>query len=224
MTQYREIKRKANVGERIKWTNDAGTESEIYVVTGVRENGDVGVNDDHDDGTCGISYSHYVVLEPVNDDIRRIIDGLTSTVASLSVRLAAAERTIAEMTCPTKHPLTQAFEALRKPFLTRTRDAIIERAKRDVAELERIGGDRESVLNGSSMFYGQFYRVKFVINRDKRTVVALLFDRFGEIVIGRGIAKCAPDDVFSGEIGKAIAIRRALGLTVPTEYTGGGAN
>ncbi|MNC48209.1 hypothetical protein D3C75_973110 [compost metagenome] len=32
-------------------------------------------------------------------------------------------------------------------------------------------------------------------------------------------AKCSPADVFHAEIGKAIALRKALGLTVPSEYT-----
>ncbi|MCA6607502.1 hypothetical protein [Bacillus safensis] len=33
-----------------------------------------------------------------------------------------------------------------------------------------------------------------------------------------GIAKCAPNDCFNVHIGKAIALRRALGLVVPSEY------
>ncbi|MCA0117385.1 hypothetical protein LCD32_00040, partial [Bacillus sp. RSS_NA_20] len=34
----------------------------------------------------------------------------------------------------------------------------------------------------------------------------------------RGISKCAPNDCFNAHIGKAIALRRALGLEVPSEY------
>jgi hypothetical protein len=34
----------------------------------------------------------------------------------------------------------------------------------------------------------------------------------------RGIAKCDPTDVFNEHIGKAIALRRALGLEIPAEY------
>ncbi len=34
----------------------------------------------------------------------------------------------------------------------------------------------------------------------------------------RGIAKATPDDCFNIHIGKAIALRRALGLAVPDEY------
>ncbi|MEV2911132.1 hypothetical protein ABNF65_21620, partial [Paenibacillus larvae] len=37
-------------------------------------------------------------------------------------------------------------------------------------------------------------------------------------IYARGTAKCAPGDVFNSHIGRAIALRRALGLEVPTEY------
>lgn len=61
-------------------------------------------------------------------------------------------------------------------------------------------------------------RVRYIVNRDKRTVVALLELKLKGTVWGRGIAKCAPDDDFDVNIGKAIALRRALGLPVPDEY------
>lgn len=60
--------------------------------------------------------------------------------------------------------------------------------------------------------------VKFHVNDKKRTVTALAY--FGNLypedkeVVGKAIAKCAPDDVFNADIGKAIALGRALGLDV----------
>jgi hypothetical protein len=89
------------------------------------------------------------------------------------------------------------------------RDGIIEQAKRDVAELQ----DDEFVR-----FNFGVRRLEFVINREKRTVVALLRGFINGDVRERGIAKCAPTDCFNAHIGKAIALRRALGLEVPTEY------
>ncbi|MDR9792739.1 hypothetical protein Q8A72_07080 [Aeribacillus pallidus] len=87
------------------------------------------------------------------------------------------------------------------------RDEIVERAKRDVAELVE------------DMPMSCIYNfVDFVVNRDKRTVVALLrIFKQGE-VHARGIAKCHPDDCFNADIGRAIALRRALSLEVPDEY------
>jgi len=57
--------------------------------------------------------------------------------------------------------------------------------------------------------------VEFVVNPKKRTVVAILrFAYAGNRVVDKAIAKCAPDDVFNADIGKAIALGRALGLDV----------
>ncbi|MHC2451226.1 hypothetical protein ACUXP3_001827 [Bacillus altitudinis] len=83
------------------------------------------------------------------------------------------------------------------------RDEIVARAKEDVSALVR-----------------RYFtaRTEFIVNTEKRTVVALRKSyRFG-YVSERGIAKCAPDDCFNAHIGKAIALRRALRLEVPAEY------
>lgn len=57
-------------------------------------------------------------------------------------------------------------------------------------------------------------KVTFEINTEKRTVVALRHRRDNGRVFDRGIAKAHPDDVFNADIGKAIALGRALGLDV----------
>src|SRR5690606_7062031 len=59
---------------------------------------------------------------------------------------------------------------------------------------------------------------EFIVNEDKRTIVALLRGKHSSKVRAKGTAKCAPGDCFNVHIGKAIALRRALGLEVPTEY------
>lgn len=83
------------------------------------------------------------------------------------------------------------------------RDEIVEQAKADVSGLFKrdIG-----------------YRHDFIVNSEKRTVVALRKSFVEGYVRDRGIAKAAPDDCFNVHIGKAIALRRALGLAVPDEY------
>jgi hypothetical protein len=89
------------------------------------------------------------------------------------------------------------------------RDEIVEKAKMDVAD------------------FGGLYNFLYVVNAEKRTVVALWFTNGVKaegkhegkhVLINRGIAKCDPSDCFNVHIGKAIALRRALGLEVPTEY------
>jgi hypothetical protein len=91
-----------------------------------------------------------------------------------------------------------------KPSFVRvTRDEVVDRAKADVADLLRkIGEDS----------------VGFNVNREERTVVAYAKRRRSVFAKNAGIARCAPGDVFNTHIGKAIAVRRALGLTVPDDY------
>lgn len=82
------------------------------------------------------------------------------------------------------------------------RDRIVEQAKEDV---EFLVGDIAP-------------KVEYVVNKNKRTIAALLKHSTRGFVVSRGIAKCAPSDCFNVHIGKAIALRRALGLEVPDEY------
>jgi hypothetical protein len=84
------------------------------------------------------------------------------------------------------------------------RDEIVEKAK---ADIERL-------------LSSQRVKSSFVINKEKRTIVALVPDafRYPIKIRSRGIAKCDPSDCFNSALGKAIALRRALGLEVPAEY------
>ncbi len=96
------------------------------------------------------------------------------------------------------------------------RDEIVEQAKADVEGLKsgyfyevKFGADQQDNLHCYS---------ESIINTEKRTVVVLLRDVVVDMVRRRGIAKAAPSDCFNVHIGKAIALRRALGLAVPDEY------
>ncbi|WFF76496.1 hypothetical protein P6282_00960 [Bacillus velezensis] len=95
------------------------------------------------------------------------------------------------------------------------RDEIVEQAKADVEKLSNYGDGVRYVTGTGSV---ATCNVEFVVNSDKRTVVALLKGLRTGKVYAKGIAKATPDDCFNVHIGKAIAIRRALGLTVPDEY------
>ncbi|WEZ21196.1 hypothetical protein P5661_06355 [Bacillus subtilis] len=95
------------------------------------------------------------------------------------------------------------------------RDEIVEIARADVEKLTNYG---DGVRYETDMWSFAMCDVEFVINRDKRTVVTLLRGVRTGFVYAKGIAKAAPDDCFNVHIGKAIALRRALGLSVPDEY------
>lgn len=101
------------------------------------------------------------------------------------------------------------------------RDKIVERAKRDVEYL------RERAYEGNEHNTGEFPAVapmghveaRFVVDKGGRKVVALLSLRYlGGSPRLKGVAKCAPNDCFNVHIGKAIALRKALGIEVPDEY------
>lgn len=113
--------------------------------------------------------------------------------------------------------------------ISQTREEIVKEAIADVAEL--LGGMyykgavKEHV--GSSVDFDDCDdRVDFFINKTKRAVVAKLWlnavsdysDKKPQSYATTGIARCAPSDVFNEHVGKAIALRRALGLPVPTKY------
>ncbi|WP_332606818.1 hypothetical protein [Bacillus spizizenii] len=100
------------------------------------------------------------------------------------------------------------------------RDEIVEQAKADVEELVLNGYDGEGFwgAEGNETYRKFSYSVEFLPDRKKRKVTALI-RRTSDIDprhIGR--AKAATSDCFNVHIGKAIALRRALGLAVPDEY------
>src|SRR5690625_921470 len=106
-------------------------------------------------------------------------------------------------------------EELTKEVQQDRRDRIIEKAKKDVEKLTCDSEVFRATLGG---YKNQAAQARFVINKEKRTVVALIIGYYSKKVYERGIAKAHPNDCFNVHIGKAIALRRALGLEVPDEY------
>ncbi|MEW9697975.1 hypothetical protein [Paenibacillus sp. SI8] len=149
-------------------------------------------------------------------DLRAQIDGLTQTVARLTLKVTELERKSSVEVLAQK--LDDAIRVSFKPEKI-TRDEIVEMAKKDVAELtadiyDGRGYEKYALLKGVG-----HVKTDFVVNKEKRTVVALIRLRYcadNPKLVGK--ARCAPDDCFNVHIGKAIALRRALGLTVPSEY------
>jgi hypothetical protein len=94
------------------------------------------------------------------------------------------------------------------------RDEIVERAKADVKALAENGRTqiRYSNTNRATCY------VKFYVDRDKREVTAVLIGVGSGKIRAIGRAICAPNDVFNAHIGRAIALRKALGLEIPAEY------
>lgn len=85
------------------------------------------------------------------------------------------------------------------------RDEIVEQAKADVERLKE---------NNIRL---RTFNISLEVNRKDRSVEAIA-KRPKSNRAFYGIAKAVPDDCFNVHIGKAIALRRALGLKVPDEY------
>lgn len=234
-TQYREVKRKAAVGERIKIVA-AGLSfghydnGDILTVIKVDSDGDayfpVEKRDANPDGTLFAGVDEYVVLEPLTnaaapqpdaDSFRQFILANADAIRAILPELESGI-TAPAISVDSAGNVKATGVSVSKPKLNRA--DVIAKATADVAELLRIGNVRNASLP-QGPFADRFYKVEFHVNREKRVVTALIKPRRSACndVLAKFAAKCSPADVFHAEIGKAIALRKALGLTVPSEYT-----
>ncbi|MEV2661804.1 type II toxin-antitoxin system antitoxin SocA domain-containing protein [Paenibacillus larvae] len=220
--KYREVNRAAKVGEKIRavdarpmWTPHYENGDEFEVVK-TRTYGILGRRIGGEDGRlCNLCDSEYVVFEPIDEseepdeisDIKNEMERLTGELATLALRVSKLE----EPESPQE-----------------IRDEIVEKVKADIEGHAINDYDHVDYIRrftGSNQ--GPFYRIgnrgtallaEYIVNRKKKTVVCLLRGIVTKTIYARGIAKCAPGDVFNSHIGRAIALRRALGLKVPAEY------
>lgn len=156
-----------------------------------------------------------VDIRVAHEDIFLVEEGAADAIKSLESRVSALEYVKVASGPVDKTP--PSFITLKTP--QQIRDEIVERAKDDVKALLNTPDYGIEALDGAYISYiPHIHRVKFVINRDKRTIVALVQDGRTDKLRLRGIAKCAPNDVFNAHIGRAIALRRAFGLVIPAKY------
>ncbi|AXF40292.1 hypothetical protein LEY_78 [Paenibacillus phage Ley] len=195
ITEYRQVKRKAKVGETVKIIHSYPPyyrEKDIAKVCKVIESSgavlaDFTLNEDYrGDGRWLVCLDNYVVFEPIAEsneisDIKNEMERLTGELATLALRVSKLEEP--------KSP-------------QEIRDEIVERARAYIGMFDSRAA--------------RVYSTEYIVNRKKKTVVCLLRGAGTKVI--RGIAKCAPGDVFNSHIGRAIALRRALKLEVPTEY------
>lgn len=205
-TQYREVSRKARVGELVRvFEHPFAEQNGTHTVTGVEKDGHIYYE------RGGRRPGGYVVLEPV-ESAATLPEILTQF---LRENAATVRKFLDEIEAP-----EAPVQAQPKPL---TRAEVVAKAKADIAELMRIGRDIHARLTESDKFNSSFFTAEFFVNREKRAVTALVSTTgsSGNIAdknAAKATAKCAPGDVFHTEIGKAIALRKALGLPVPDEY------
>lgn len=237
--RFRMVDRKAAVGERVIIVSKRMSHGIPIGSVGFIENRDmmrsggpayfVG-NDKEPDAS-----RDYRVLEPVETEQAEPTPPAPTveTLEALAARVEALESEVAALkTQAARQFVAKATEvlsgsvakSLANPAKTAAeiaqakRDEIIERAKADVKKItEDLYGEKDG---GAFTKYGTpgHMRVKFVIDREKRTVVALVGWRYASGIRDRGIAKCAPGEVLNVHIGKVIALYRAIKREVPVEY------
>lgn len=212
-TKYRTEKRKANVGERILITNAGWTFGDYDngdVLTVVDSFGKDAVLVDGEDFPQ-ITHEEYEVIIEAKPSKSERISLLESQVAELQAKVEALEKpkettvnnvTITSPTINSYDDLARLLDRMPKmPSPNEQRKAVIKRAKAFVKDTIN-----EYQLSDSE--------ITFVVDDKKRSVSVTLSHLFSGLAITKAIAKCAPDDVFNADIGKAIALGRALGLDV----------
>ncbi len=208
--RYRLVDRAAKIGERIVFEEDrhdqAISSAKTYVVYDIHGIWEC-FRDDNEvlryRGSSSIPKSY--VLEPLPNVVHTAEDTpQPNRLAALESRVLALEERVAALESP----------ASGEPAVPNlTREDIVKQAMEDVKGRTNSHGCVEHMD-------ACHYTLEFVVNREKRTVVALLRLAYEvpQVIRFRGIAKAAPGDCFNEYIGKAIALRRALGLSVPDEY------
>lgn len=209
MTQpiYKTEKRKANVGERILITEDAFSfgrfkRGDVFIV---RSTDGMGVRGEVN---RFIYHYEYEVIVGEHTPAPNLYEMPFDELVSLSEDAMKALRTRSYKLGYDQGRFDAEIEAAHGTYVKsdqEKRDEIVVNAKEDVDTLK--------MRNRLS----KAFNIEIVVNSENRYVEAT-----AKVPNSRkafyGIAKCAPDDCFNAHIGKAIALRRALGLEVPAEY------
>jgi len=171
------------------------------------------------------------------DEISALLDAVRRTARQRAVdrlpqvvKLDAGERVLTQVNGQDVErksgpiPFKPTFEPIAQ-----TREEIVKEAIADVADLLGRGYSSAHTPEivehvGTVILFNLDDRIDFFINKNKRVVVAKVWIHASSGTASdnsyatTGIARCAPSDVFNEYVGKAIALRRALGLPVPAKY------
>ena len=160
-----------------------------------------------------INKGEFHAIELVEDsaNLSEEIYVLKRKVAELEERLTELEpEPTTEITLDTDK-LGRAFSFHYKTQNYKRKE-VIEKAKKFVEKTEREARSMFRNDEGNPTFRRKTTSPEFIVNEEKRTVVALVKGAYNRKLVEKGIAKCAPSDVFNVHIGKAIALGRAYGL------------
>ncbi|WP_312753721.1 hypothetical protein [Rummeliibacillus suwonensis] len=161
-----------------------------------------------------------------NEEVLNIAERMEALVAELRVAVVATPETV-ETDIMGKLAVVGAEEIINteveKLTANQKRAALIEKANKFVEEASnrnysKLDGYKGIWLINGSNGYLVNHKIEFIVSNKIQSVVALIKDTVVGNVVYKGIAKCAPGDVFNAEIGKAIALARALEIDVSSEF------
>lgn len=182
------------------------TNGKAYKVVRVFNDGSVAVRDDVGDLLLITVNELERAVEIVLDDQEVEECPLVRKIATLLIQLNEIING-ADCECGRKHDENKATQTQNR------RKQVIEAAERFVKEKTTPNA---SVYGEPAIKYKGIFGVKavFLVNEEKRTVTVLLRGAGDNKVLGKGISRCAPGDVFNEAIGKAIALGRAFDIDV----------
>ncbi|MEK5178498.1 hypothetical protein [Paenibacillus odorifer] len=165
-------------------------------------------------------------LRVAREDIVLIEEGVRDDIKALEERTLTFEKRILALETDSapacvsvaSGPVDNALPTFAKSA-QQVRDEIVECAKADVSDLLSQRAYPVVTVEGLNRSMNSYaHYVDYVVNKEKRTVVAIVKHKDGGRVRVVGKSKCAPGETFNVHIGRAIALYRALGCEVPAEY------
>ena len=182
------------------------TNGKTYEVINIFSDGSAAVRDDIGDllpiTVDEIDRAVEVVKEPQVNYERETLEKLESLLTQVTEFINEVRR---------EHE--RKYNEKKVPQTQNRRKQVIEAAERFLKEKTTPNA---SVYGDPAIKYKGIFGVKavFLVNEEKRTVTVLLRGAGDNKVLGKGISRCAPGDVFNAIIGKAIALGRAFDIDV----------
>lgn len=217
---------KFKVGDKVRIIKDMGGIAGVKIgtvatVIEVDSDGDVRVDVINKNGVPAFFIAHEVELISPKLTKNQRITTLEQTVATLQAEVEAlkAVQKLPTMTVKADVDVATIAESLAKAIDKHTPKSPNEQRKAIIAEAKAFVEKYSGVVKADTTPYTKgagSTTVKLFVNKKKRIVTAIphLVNANYTVHGDKKFAKCAPDDVFNADIGKAIALGRALGLDV----------
>jgi hypothetical protein len=145
-------------------------------------------------------------LTTIHNEVRSAL----RAVRNAKEQLEGAEKVLRDTSFELHKYRIQETVAPIPPSPNAGREAAIEAAKKFIED--QFDNDNHVTVGWQKFSCN----VQFIVDKEKRTVVAIARGYESKRVRGRGVAKAVKSDTFNVTIGKAIALGRALEVQIPS--------